>query len=109
MKKLVLAMLSLFTATGLVLAAAVVVVKFDADKKEITVKEGDDEKTYKITDKTTFKSGEKEVKSEFALKLLSNPKAAGKLKVEITAEKDTATEIKLPERKKKNVDKSDKN
>ena len=106
MKKFVLAALSLFAATGLILAASVVVVKCDADKKEITVKEGDTEKTYKLSDKLVVKAGDKEVKSEFAMKMLSNPKAAGKLKIDITVEKDTVTEIKLAERKKKKADKN---
>jgi hypothetical protein len=37
---------------GLVVAAEVTLVKYDPEKKEVTVKEGDVEKTYKLTDKT---------------------------------------------------------
>ncbi len=105
MKKFVLAALSLFAATGLILAASVVVVKCDPETRKITVKEGDTEKEYTLSDKLVVKMGDKEVKSEFAMKMLSNPKSAGKLKIDITTEKDTITEIKLPERKK-NKDKN---
>ena len=51
MRKMMLALVAMFAMAGLVVAAEVMVVKFDKDKKEITVKEGDAEKTYKITDK----------------------------------------------------------
>lgn len=55
MKKIVLAMLIMFAAAGLTIAAVGVVVKVDEAKKEITIKEGDKEKTYKWTDDTVTK------------------------------------------------------
>ena len=54
MRKLLLSLACMFFMAGLVIAGEVTLVKFDKDKKEVTVKEGDAEKTYKITDKTKF-------------------------------------------------------
>lgn len=108
MRKPLLALVCLLFVSGLVLAAEVVLVKYDPEKKQLTVKEGDKEATFKITDatKVTYidKDGNtKEGKLEGALKTLSNPKAAGKLKFEITTDKDVVSEIKLksPGKKKK--------
>jgi archaellin len=104
MKKFVLAALCLFVTAGLIVAASVtgIVSKVDAEKKTITLKVDDKEVEYTWTDKTTIKSGEKDVPSEIALKMLSNPKAAGKMKIEVVADdKKVISEIKLPERKKK--------
>jgi len=105
MRKLLLALACLFSITGVIVAAEVVLVKYDSDKKEVTVKEGDVEKTYKLTDKTkisiTDKSGvAKEATLEAAAKLLGNDKAKGKLKFEISADKEDLTELKLKARKK---------
>src|SRR3954468_17709118 len=50
MRKLLLAVVCLMFITGLAVATDVVVVKLDG--KNLTVKEGDKEKTYKLTDKT---------------------------------------------------------
>ncbi len=107
MRKLLLALVCLAFMTGVVVAADVVLVKFDGDKKELTVKEGDKESTYKITDKTKVsfvdKDGNaKEGTLEAATKILSNPKAAGKLKFELTAADGAVSELKLKGGKKKN-------
>ena len=82
MRKLLLAVAALFFMAGLVVAAEVTLVKFDKDKKEVTVKDDKDkENTYKVTDKTTFtivtKDGDKEAKYENVEKILSSEKAAG--------------------------------
>jgi len=83
---------------GLVLAASMTVSSFDG--KELKVKDGDKETTYKVTDSTKFKSGDKDVPLEAATKMLS--KGAGKMKVDITDDgKGNATEVKLPMFKKK--------
>jgi hypothetical protein len=100
MRKLLLAIATLFFMAGLVVAAEVTLVKFDKDKKEVTVKDKDDkEKTYKITDKTKFSSTDKdgnttETTYEKAEKRLSNEKGWGKMKMDLTADGDKATEIK---------------
>jgi hypothetical protein len=99
MRKLLLSLCGLFFMAGVVIAADVTLVKFDKDKKEVTVKEGDNEKVYKLTDKTKLlfatKDGDKEAKYEDVEKRLSSDKAAGKAKLTITTDKDTITELKM--------------
>jgi hypothetical protein len=99
MKKFVLSALSLVLTAGLMLAASVVLVDFDG--KELKVKDGDKESTYKVTDKTTFKAGDKDVPLNLATKVLSSDNAKGKLKIDIAVDGDKVTEVKMPERKKK--------
>lgn len=100
MRKLLMALGCMFFMAGLVIAAEVTLVKFDKDKKEVTVKDDKDkETTYKITDKTKFiaidKDGkETEGKYENFEKRMSNEKAAGKAKFDITGKDGVATEIK---------------
>jgi len=101
MRKLIIAALSLMLSTGLLLAAEVVFVSFDKEKKELKVKDGDKEMTYKITDKTTYKAGDKDVPADKALESFGKMKE-GKSKFEITADKDVATEIKFKAKKKTN-------
>jgi hypothetical protein len=105
MRKFILSMATLFVMSGLVVATEVTLMRFDKDKKEVTVKEGDGEKTYKITDKTKFiavdKDGNaKELTYEDALKGLDNPKAKGRLKFDVTARDGHLIEAKLKARKK---------
>jgi len=99
MRKFVLSVLALFVCVGLTLAAQVTFVKYDADKKELTVKEDDKEKTYTVTDKTTFKAGDKDVPADKAGDRLKKMKADTKF--EITADGDKLTEVKFPMGKKK--------
>jgi hypothetical protein len=91
---------------SLVFAAEVTLIKYDAAKKEVTVKEGDKEASYRITDKTkvvfvnpdgTTKAGDLGSLD----KILSSTKAAGKARFEITTEQDMITEIKFKGRKGK--------
>ena len=106
MRQIALSMCCLFAMTGLALAAEVTLVKFDKDKKEMTVKDGDKESTYKITDKTkitfTGKDGTaKEGTYDVVEKIMTSPKAAGKAKFEITTDKDAITELKFKANKGK--------
>jgi hypothetical protein len=99
MRKLLLGVAALFFMAGLVVAAEVTLVKYDKDKKEITVKDGDKEKTYKVTDKTKFSSTDKdgnakEATYEQAEKRLSNEKGWGKMKLDITTDGTKLTEVK---------------
>lgn len=100
MRKFLLAALALTLSFGLTLAGEVMFVSYDKDKKELKVKEGDKEKVYKITDSTTFKNGDKEVKNkENATARLEKMKP--KVKFELTADdKENVTEIKFPAPKK---------
>jgi len=94
MRKLLSAVVALFLMAGIVVAAEVTITKFDKDKKEVQVKEGDKEATYTISDKTKVTIGDKEGKiADFEKRLAKLPK--GGLKVDITTEKDAITEIKV--------------
>lgn len=105
MRKLLMSLALMLFMTGIVFAAEVTLVKYDGEKKEVTVKEGDLEKTYRLTEKTrvyVLKNGKAEDSTvDTAIKLLSNGKAKGKLKFEITTDKDTIAELKLRPRKRK--------
>jgi hypothetical protein len=105
MRKLLLSLLSLLLMTGFLVAAEVTLVKFDKEKKEVTVKEGEDQKTYKITDRTKFSAVDptgnaKELSYDDAVKGLGNPKAEGRLKFHITAKDGEIVEAKMKARKK---------
>ncbi len=108
MRKLLLSLIFVCGMAGLVLASEVTLLKHDADKKEITVKDGDKEVVLKYTDKTKVTmvdkdGGTKEGTLEAATKILSNEKAQGKLKFEVETDKDhNITEMKLKGRKGKN-------
>ena len=106
MRKLLMSLACMLFMTGLVIAAEVTLVKFDGDKKEVTVKEGDAEKTYKITDKTKVSFIDKDGNAkdgtlEAATKVLGSKNAPGKMKFEITTDKGDITEMKLKARKGK--------
>lgn len=100
MRKFVLAGVALFFSLGLVLAGEVAFVKYDAEKKELTVKEGDKTATYKVTDETKAKRGDKDAKLENVLKYFGEKAKEGDT-FELTADKDkkTVTEIKLKGKK----------
>lgn len=98
MRKFLMALVALFAMAGLVVAVEVSIVKFDKDKKEVTVKDGDAEKTYKVTDKTKFstttKDGAKE--SDYAAfeKRAGGKGGKGGVKIDITTDGDKLTEVK---------------
>jgi hypothetical protein len=106
-RKFLSAALLLATA-NLAVAVEVTLVKYDKEKKELTVKEGDEQKVYKLTDKTktvAVDADGKEMTLDKAAvdKVLGNEKAAGRTKFDITVEKDTITVVKMKGgRKKKN-------
>ncbi len=101
MRKLLLALCAMFCMAGLVVAVEVTVVSIDKDKKEITVKEGDAEKTYKYTDKAKFTTtdfkGENSKESDlatfekFAGSKGGKDKKTGR-KIDITVKDGTITE-----------------
>lgn len=107
MRKLLLALVAVFAMAGLVIAAEVTITKFDKEKKEITVKDGDAEKTYKLSDKTKFTVTDKKGENGKELKYEDFEKRAGKLgdkgiKAEIKTEKDEVTELTWKAGGKKN-------
>lgn len=105
MRKLILALAATFAIAGLVVAAEVTLVRYDPDKKAVTVKEGDSEKTYQLTDQTkvyVIRNGKTEDATvDTAIKVLGNPRAKGKLKFDLTPDKDAIAEMKLTPRKGK--------
>jgi hypothetical protein len=105
MRKFVLAAVALVFTFGFALAADVIFLGYDKDTKELKVKDGDETKTFKITDKTTFKVGEKDYAAEKAIdrltKMNENEKTKGKAKLDVTGAGGKATEIKLRMGKKK--------
>lgn len=105
MRKLLMALACSTVMTGLVVAAEVTLVKYDPEKKAVTVKEGDAEKTYTLTEKTkvfVIRDGKAEDATvDTAIKVLGNDRAKGKLKFDLTADRDTIAEMKLRPRKGK--------
>ena len=106
MRKFVLAGVALFFTVGLALAAEVTFIKYDKEKKELTVKDKDDkETTYKVTEKTTFKRGEKDVPNEKGIEALERMeeggKSKGRSKMDIETEKKELKEVKFRAGKKK--------
>lgn len=98
MRKLLLSLVAMFAMAGLVIAAEVTITKFDKDKKEITVKDGDAEKTYKISKDAKFTVTDKKGENGKELKYEDFEKRASKLgdkgiKAEVKTEKDEVTEI----------------
>jgi hypothetical protein len=100
MRKFALAGVALLLSLGFTLAGEVAFVKFDKEKKELTIKEDDKTATYKITDDTKVKRGDKDGKLENVLKYFDEKAKEGD-KFEITVDKDknTITEIKLKGKK----------
>ena len=105
MRKLLAALICSLSIAGIVVAAEVTLVKYDPEKKAVTVKEGDAERTYHLTDRTkvyVVRDGKAEDATvDTAIKVLSNDRAKGKLKFELTPDKDTIAEMKLRPRKGK--------
>lgn len=103
MRKTLMALACLLFMSGLVVATEVTLVKYDGEKKEVTVKEGDRQKTYRLTDKTkvfVLKDGKSEDSTvDTAIKLLGNARAKGRLKFDITTDQDSIAELRLKPRR----------
>lgn len=98
MRKLILAALALALSAGLTFASEVMFVSFDKAKKELKVKDSKEEKTYKLGDKTKFKSDDKDLTSADGMAMLEKLKADDK--IEVTGDKGDATEVKFHAAKK---------
>lgn len=98
MRKLILAALAVALSAGFSLAGEVTFVSYDKVKHEVKVKDTKEEKTFKVTDKTKFKSGDKELKAADGMAMLEKLKADDKL--EVVGEKGDATEVKFAVAKK---------
>jgi hypothetical protein len=108
MRKMLFAVCVALFVAGVVAADPVTLVRYNADKKEVTVKDKDGkEATYKLTEKTKFividaDGNKKDGDAERATKMLSSEKAAGKAKFEITVADGAITELTTKAGKKKN-------
>lgn len=103
MRKLFCALVATLLVAGLVVAAEGTMTKVDVEKKEVTIKEGDKETTYKYTDKVkvTLLVGKdakaEEGKFEDFEKRLKGFKADSKFgnKINFEAKEGTITEVKI--------------
>jgi hypothetical protein len=93
MRKFVLAGVALFFSVGLALAVQVSFVKYDKEKKELTVKDKEGKETsYKVTDKTEFKAKgkdgtEKDIPNDKGVARLEKMKEGSKARFDIETEK----------------------
>jgi ribosomal protein S4E len=96
MKKFLLATLVAFALATLAQAGDVLFVSYDKEKKTLKVKESKDDKeakSYTVSDKTTYKTGDKDMKAEKGAERLEKLKEGAKLSV--TLDKETVTEVKF--------------
>ena len=106
MRKMLMALVTTFAMAGLVIAVEVTVVSYDKDKKELKVKEGDAEKTYKVGKDakftTTDQKGEnaKDADYEAFEKRVTGKGGKGGVKLDITVKDDTITAAKWKTGKK---------
>ena len=95
MRKMLLALLMVFFMAGLVVAVEVQLVSYDKDKKELKVKEGDAEKTYKVDEKGKFSRVDKDGNAKDAdFAAFEKRASSGKGKMDITVKDGTITEAK---------------
>lgn len=106
MRAPLLALAGLFLMTGLAAAVEVTLVEFDKDQKQVTVKEGEEQKVYKLTDATKFfgvdpDGNARPMTYDDAVKGLGNEKAKGALKFAIEVKDDAVTEARFKSKKRK--------
>lgn len=106
MRKLLLALICHLLMSGLAAAVEVTLVSFDKELKEITVKQGEEQRVYKITDATKFYGVDPEGNAramtyDDAVKGLGNEKAQGRLKFDLTSKDEELVEAKFRAKKLK--------
>ena len=95
MRKMLLALFAMLFMAGLVVAVEVSIVSYDKDKKEIKVKEGDAEKTYKVDEKGKFSRVDKDGNAKDAdFAAFEKRAGSGKGKLDITVKDGVITEAK---------------
>jgi hypothetical protein len=106
MRKFVMSLVMVLFMAGLVYATEVLVVSANVDKKEVTVKDGDKEVTYKYNDKTkvTLLVGKEDTKEgtlqDFERRIKGKGGKGGN-RIDITVKDDTITEAKIRAGRKK--------
>lgn len=106
MRSPILALVALLLMTGLAAAVEVTLVEFDKEQKRVTVREGEEQKVYKLTDATKFygvdpEGNSREMTYDDAMKGLGNDKAKGALKFDIAVKDDAVTEARFKSKKRK--------
>jgi hypothetical protein len=106
MPRLLLALVGVFLTCASAVAAEVLLVEFDRSSRQVTVKEGDAQRVYRLTDTTRYfavdEDGEsREMTYEDAVKGLASEKAKGALKFDLTATEEEITEARFKARKRK--------
>jgi opacity protein-like surface antigen len=106
MPRVPLALVGVFLMSAAAAAAEVTLIEFDRNQKQVTVKEGDAQRVYRLTDTTKYygvdEDGEaREMTFEDAVKGLGSDKAKGVLKFDLTATEDEVTEARFKARKRK--------
>ena len=106
MRKLLLTFGCSLLMGGLVAAAEVTLITFDHDKKEVTVKDGNAEHVYRITDATKFvgvdiAGNSRAMSYDDAVKGLSNSKSEGKLTFNVTVKDGEIVEARMRAKKLK--------
>ncbi len=105
MRKMLLALGCALLLCGLAVAGDVTLLKFDKDKKTVTVKEGATESVLQITDTTKFLAVDPDgvahaLTFDDAVKGLGSPKSEGALKFGVTVKGSSIVEMKLPAKKR---------
>jgi hypothetical protein len=96
----------LLLSVRLAVAAEVTLLRFDREQKQVTVREGEAEKVYRVTEKSRFfgvdpGGNSKEMSYDDAVKGLGNPKAEGALKFDLTSTGDDLAEARFRTKKLK--------
>ncbi|MBN9122136.1 MAG: hypothetical protein J0I06_23845 [Planctomycetes bacterium] len=106
MRKLLFALCGFVLMSGLAAAAEVTLVNFDKELKEVTVKEGDEQKVYRVTDATKFYGVDPEGKAremtyDDAVKGLGSDKSKNRLKFNVTVKGEEIVEARFAAKKRK--------
>lgn len=105
MRKSLLALACLFLTTAPALAVEVTLLNFDPEQKLVIVQEGEEQKTYKITDATKFygvaDGPPREMTYADAVKGLGNEKSPGNLRFNVEVKDNEISEAKFKARKQK--------
>jgi hypothetical protein len=96
----------LLLLSGMAAAVEVTLLSFDKDHKTVTVREGEAEKVYRITDATKFygvdpDGNAREMTYDDAQKGLGNDKARGALKFNVTLKGEDIVEAKFAAKRRK--------
>lgn len=105
MRKSLLALVCLFLTAAAAPAADVTLLDFDPEQKAVTVREGEERRTYKITEATKFygvdpDGNAREMTYADAVKGLGNPKSKNELTFSLEAKADEITEARFRARKR---------